>query len=298
MIYISNLKYVEDKLETGGLEFEHVITALPDAVNISNNGANQKNYLHLSVYDESSENLIDSCPKIWEFYETLGPNSPKLLIHCEAGQSRCVFVAFSILMKKYQINFETLSEKILADESSDFEPNLHLKNLNESFKKQLDLLSTMDYQINTSHGAYKNFRFNLLNFNSNNLSIYDLDRNKILWSSMEDQSKGKAYYRCGKCRKKLFKDSHVLKICPNRQNLYLEPIRWMAPMLFDPNLQDPMKGKLYCPVEKCAVKLGHFLWYGEKMTDGSWFGPAFNVSAKKFDRILFDFAVKESDIKF
>ena len=98
------------------------------------------------------------------------------------------------------------------------------------------------------------------------------------------------------------KDSHIVtttkqNITGNRKrnnfsgnsnitaNYYLVPIRWMAPMLFDENLQDPMQGKLYCPKKGCNNKLGHFCWYGEQVNH-EWLGPIFNISSKKADKMF------------
>ena len=232
-------------------------------------------------------------------------NPGRYLIHCQAGQSRSMFAALGIVMAQNMWGFEKAVEEVhkmneAIEDSADtcirqrgpvvfnsqpFNKSKHLNNILDNFKTQLEIFSKLDFSINKNKSSqlYRNFRFNLLNLSETGSAIPS-SKTDILWSNINDKIGGKAHYRCSKCRKKLFQDAHIVK--SSNTNHYLHPLDWMASMLYDPDLLDPVKGKLYCPDKKCANKLGHFLWYGEKIDTGEWMCPVFNVSVKKCDKIV------------
>ena len=61
--------------------------------------------------------------------------------------------------------------------------------------------------------------------------------------------------------------------------LFTEPLRWMGAALEDGAVQ----GKLYCPRESCAARLGTFNWAGMQSASGAWVTPAFQLHLARLD---------------
>lgn len=221
-------------------------------------------YKFLETYDLETERLLDKFEDIIKFYGSDG----SVLIHCVQGQSRSVCACAAIVMYEQKLTYE---------EAMEFMGSMGIltSNMIEAFGKQLQLFERMEYKVeqNTGNPEYRIWRFSMLNIESSSSSIRD-----VLWSSMSDKTDGKVIYRCSKCRRVLFKKSHL--VSTNSSNYYLQPVDWMKSAIVD----NGVNGKLECP--KCQQKLGHFNWYGEATNDKKeWIVPVFNVSSKKVDKM-------------
>ncbi|VDK69410.1 unnamed protein product [Litomosoides sigmodontis] len=181
----------------------------------------------------------------------------RVLVHCEAGISRSVFVVAAYLMQKLQCSPIKAVEYIQR-----IRPIAHP---NDGFMRQLQIFESChfnaDMQVISQCSLYINW---LLDISSNIASSarYAVDKNSpdlVNFSNIE--------YRCRKCRKILFNDRHIMRhkvLIPGKATgdrimeaedcsfgYFISPMKWMA--------LNEHRGKIFC---SCNEKLGHYDWGG------------------------------------
>ncbi|KAF9237379.1 hypothetical protein BU15DRAFT_48773 [Melanogaster broomeanus] len=69
---------------------------------------------------------------------------------------------------------------------------------------------------------------------------------------------------------------------PKCSGYFVEPMKWMEPMLASGDLA----GKIVCPNKKCGAKIGNYDWAGVCCGCKEWVTPSFCISRSKVDEIV------------
>ncbi|KAF8137555.1 hypothetical protein EV363DRAFT_1318315 [Boletus edulis] len=69
---------------------------------------------------------------------------------------------------------------------------------------------------------------------------------------------------------------------PKCSGYFVEPMRWMEPMLASGELA----GKIICPNKKCGVKIGNYDWAGVCCGCKAWVTPGFCIHRSKVDEMV------------
>ncbi|XP_052235802.1 dual specificity protein phosphatase 12-like isoform X2 [Dreissena polymorpha] len=255
-----------------------------------------EDHMFVNCMDLPSADLLSRFDECFKFVDNaLKSPGNRLLIHCFAGVSRSATVMIAYLMYR---------DGMCLDEAYGTVKEMRpIIKPNPGFMEQLELFEQMESKIDESNPMYKTYKLQVMAERiqaGEELSESDL-------CSTDIQTNNESFYRCMKCRQALFKTTSVMrhkmgegeaafdwrsKLPANQKegfvsqtidstdcdkSLFIEPVRWMADSIRD------MEGKLNCP--KCKLKLGSFIWYGEKCPCGTWVAPAFHIQGSKVDLI-------------
>lgn len=214
--------------------------------------------LDLETQDMFASNaLANSLQYISGSVETGG----RVLVHCEAGISRSVFVIAAYLMKKFR-----WSSKEAVQYIQRIRP---MAQPNDGFLQQLQIFNDAnfetDIEIISRCPSYKKWLLVSSSFADRvpgmwqETSSYEQDKE----SSVDVQSE----YRCRKCRRTLFYDDHIIRHTVSTDEATQEvacdvrylllPMKWMSLKEY--------QGKITCPT--CGEKVGRYVW-GGRVCDG------------------------------
>eukprot|EP00242_Pyramimonas_sp_CCMP2087_P015602 CAMPEP_0198201142 /NCGR_PEP_ID=MMETSP1445-20131203/3927_1 /TAXON_ID=36898 /ORGANISM="Pyramimonas sp., Strain CCMP2087" /LENGTH=339 /DNA_ID=CAMNT_0043871337 /DNA_START=23 /DNA_END=1042 /DNA_ORIENTATION=+ len=239
---------------------------------------------------EESVNFIDEALR-----EETRSEGGKVLVHCEAGQSRSAAVVCAWIMAKEGLDFDD-ALSALKEVAPAVEPNA-------GFCEQLRMFGSMGCTIDRTRPAYKHFKAQQLALKRQNDGWLDASTLQALpGTTGEGGGQDGEMYRCKKCRCIL--GSHANQLLhetgrgqeefkyykQNKASLYkgpgiectsyfLEPMLWMEASEIT---QGHTEGKIQC---KCGVRLGTFNWAGEQCSCGKWIVPAFQVAKSRVDTI-------------
>ncbi|KAK0046021.1 dual specificity protein phosphatase 12 [Biomphalaria pfeifferi] len=257
-------------------------------------------YKHVFALDLYDFNLLDLFPECFLFIDQAREGRGTVLVHCQAGISRSSTVVAAYLMQKHLVTKDKALEIIAAVR--------HFIRPNDGFQEQLQLFENMGCRIDKSHPEYRAYQLNKLavRFKCGQFSQGEPVIPSEVYVQPDYSAKGNdAYYKCRKCRMFLFHDgaltSHNIgqgesafdwrsklpaskleqnfaaneAIC--QKSLFVDPLTWMKGKI------NPVQGKLNCP--KCDIKIGSYVWFGEKCPCGAWVAPAFHIDSGKVDKI-------------
>ncbi|KAH9507363.1 dual specificity phosphatase 12 [Bulinus truncatus] len=257
-------------------------------------------YKHVFALDLYDFDLLQLIPECLSFIDQAREGGGAVLVHCQAGISRSSTVVASYIMQKLQVRKDKALEIIAAAR--------HFVRPNDGFQEQLQLFENMGCRIDKSHPEYRAYQLNKLavRFKCGHFTEGDPEIPSEVYVQPDYSAKGNdAYYKCRKCRMFLFHDgaltSHNVgqgesafdwrskvpahkreknfeggeSVC--QRSLFVDPLTWMKGKV------NSVQGKLNCP--KCDIKIGSYVWFGEKCPCGAWVAPAFHIDAGKVDKI-------------
>ncbi|KAL3990122.1 Dual specificity phosphatase catalytic domain family protein [Acanthocheilonema viteae] len=273
------------------LKISHILTIAAEAIPMEKQIVGIS-YMFIFALDTDTQDMFagDLLANALTYIRTSIENNGRILVHCEAGISRSVFVVAAYLMQKLKWSFSKVIKYIQR-----IRP---IALPNDGFMRQLQIFESChfiaDIQVISQCSPYKNW---LLNNSSADDCLalsarFSVDKN--LPDLVDSTS---VEYRCRKCRKILFSDRHIMKhkvltsgtvtddgtIETMDCNLayFILPMEWMS--------LNEHRGKIFC---SCNEKLGHYDWGGricEGITGrpcGTAVRPWIYVNQKKTDRIV------------
>jgi len=297
-IYISDAASVisathRDKLLE--LQIERVLTASAMPVNEIDKLPNVQ-YKFIFMMDMASQDILGDnlLEDAIAYIERAVKDGVNIVVHCEVGVSRSVTLVAAYLMKR----FEWSAKKALYF-IQEKRPNA---GPNSSFMVQLDVFSHIGYKADphtlATSPLYRNFcadhgivpkiggNRKISDDSAASTSRFDPsvpDPRNTPRAQLDEKSPeviaAQYLFRCRRCRKELFYDTHVLYHArgsggttgensdhivnlTNRCTFeyFITPMKWMQ--------VDDFQGKINCP--KCNDKIGHFNWGGNRCSgDGN-----------------------------
>ncbi|XP_052785497.1 dual specificity protein phosphatase 12-like isoform X2 [Mya arenaria] len=286
-----------DSLKEGGIT--HIITVdmIQHYYPESGEAHIDPHHMYINCMDLPSIDLLSKFQECFDFIdEALTSPENKVLIHCFAGMSRSATIMIAYLMYKDGMGLDEAYATV-----KQLKPNIKP---NPGFIEQLELFENMGCKIDEDNLLYRRYRLQVM---SERVQAGDVLADADLGST-DVKINTDSFYKCMKCRQILFKTSSIVQHskgegeaafdwrskmpanlrpadCVNQssgsevceKSLFIEPVRWMAESI------KQMEGKLNCP--KCNLKLGSFIWYGEKCPCGTWVAPAFHIQSSKVDLV-------------
>lgn len=249
---------------------------------------------HVQCLDEPEADLLSFFDECSEFITKGNENKEHVVVHCLSGVSRSSAVVLAYLMKTNQVS---LDEALVLLRTA-----YPKANPNDGFVEQLQLYQAMGCTVDKTNPVYKQYRLQLLASQIQRKQYASKDLLSFLIEELQyTSSSGNKSYKCRKCRLSLFDVTSVIAHEPgsgqtsfkwHKQDLYevdpinyqctslfVEPVRWMLPLL-----EGTVDGKLPCP--KCNGRLGSFNWAGMQCSCGKWVTPAFQIHKNRVDEIL------------
>ncbi|CAL1534830.1 unnamed protein product [Lymnaea stagnalis] len=261
---------------------------------------NKCTYKHIFALDLYDFDLLELFPECFTFIDQARENGGAVLVHCQAGISRSATIVVAYIMQKHVIS-KVRALEIVAAARQFVRPN-------DGFQEQLQLFENMGCRIDKTHSEYRAYQLSKLavRFKCGQFSQGDPEIPSEVYVQPDYSAKGNdAYYKCRKCRMFLFHDgaltSHNIgqgdsafdwrsKVPANKRptnaaggdsvcqrSLFVDPLTWMKGKI------NIVQGKLHCP--KCDIKIGSYVWFGEKCPCGAWVAPAFHIDGGKVDKI-------------
>ncbi|KAL6760314.1 hypothetical protein V8C86DRAFT_2556866 [Haematococcus lacustris] len=261
-------------------------------------------HLHLALPDDEDANLLALLPQAYTFINDClqGPSPGRVLVHCQAGQSRSVATVAAYLMK---------SQGLTADKAvASIQHLWPSAQPNEGFMAQLLLFQDMRCSLDPQHPVFRLWCHRQVGQRWEESGWAEPDVFAQLPTLQETQAQGSTLYRCRKCRQVLASSAQVLpldeaslghKLLGSRKHhrlaaapagqgqagggagaapsLFVSPLAWMAG-----SVVGEVQGKLYCP--GCKERLGSFNWAGITNERGAWITPAFQLHCSKLDTVL------------
>uniref|UniRef100_A0A1I7VPR1 protein-tyrosine-phosphatase n=1 Tax=Loa loa TaxID=7209 RepID=A0A1I7VPR1_LOALO len=291
-LYLSNVQDVLDESRVDRLKNElkitHVLTVTAESIPVEKQIVGIS-YRFIFALDMDTQDMFagDLLANALMYIRTSIENNGRILVHCEAGVSRSVFVVAAYLMQKLQWSSSKAIEYIQR-----IRP---IALPNDGFVQQLQIFESChfvaDIQVISQCPLYRNW---LLNISSANASFAKFPVDKKSSDSIDSTN---IEYRCRKCRKILFNDKHIMRhgvLTPSSVTgdgatettdcsfgYFISPMEWMS-------LREH-RGKISC---SCNEKLGHYDWGGrvcEGMIGrpcGTAVRPWIYVNQNKVDRIV------------
>ncbi|KAK6114186.1 Dual specificity phosphatase catalytic domain family protein [Brugia pahangi] len=291
-LYLSDVQDVLNEFRIDRLKNElkisHVLTVAAEGIPVEKQIVGIS-YMFIYALDTNTQNMFadNLLANALMFIRTSFENNGRVLVHCEAGISRSVFIVAAYLMQKLQWSSTKAIEYIQR-----IRP---IALPNDGFMQQLQIFESChfiaDIQIISQCQLYKNWLLNISSASSARFPLYKKLPNLIdsTWSNVE--------YRCRKCRKILFNDKHILthktmtsrNVTGNEETgiidcgfgHFITPMDWMS--------LNEHRGKISC---SCNEKLGHYDWGGrvcEGMSGrpcGTAVRPWIYVNQNKVDRSM------------
>ncbi|VDM10872.1 unnamed protein product [Wuchereria bancrofti] len=261
-LYLSDVQDVLNEFRINRLKNElkisHILTVAAESIPVEKQIVGIS-YTFIYALDTDTQDMFadDLLANALMFIRTSFENNGRILVHCEAGISRSVFVVAAYLMQKLQWSSTKAVEYIQR-----IRP---IALPNDSFMRQLQIFESChfiaDIQIISQCPLYKNWLLNISSASSARFSLHEKLSYSIdsTWSNVE--------YRCRKCRKILFNDKHIIRhrISTSRNvtddeetetmdcgfGYFISPMDWMS--------LNEHRGKISC---SCNEKLGHYDWGG------------------------------------
>ncbi|KAG1663132.1 hypothetical protein FOA52_000654 [Chlamydomonas sp. UWO 241] len=256
--------------------------------------------------DEVGESLLPHLPDAVAFIAGALDGGGKVLVHCQAGQSRSAAVALAFIMKARGLGAQEALNLVQSKSSAAGGEGACP---NEGFWGQLLLFQDMRCRLDESHPVYRMWCLEQVGKRWEEDGWVDGDTFAVVPGDAELRAGlEQAAYRCRKCRTCVCTQSHVLPVeaaighrmfrnfwqlrqapgkegpTPNTNagpaSLFVEPLSWMAS-----TVTGEVQGKLYCPGQGCSNKLGAFNWSGISNEAGAWVTPAFQLHGSKLDKI-------------
>jgi len=248
------------------------------------------------ITDEEDEDLLELLESCIQFIhdalqDSDGPN--KILVHCEAGQSRSVAVICGYLMKTLKWSLEDALGVVQAANPK-AQPN-------DGFLQQLRLYESMGCALDDARPAYKYHKAQQLARKREREGWLDATLLQALpGTTGAGGGQDGEMFRCRKCRKIVGTHANVFPHLPGQgqaafkyrkqtrdvpvgtecTSLFLEPLSWMNESGI---AEGNVEGKLMC--NGCSSRIGSFAWSGEQCSCGAWVTPAFQLHKAKLDII-------------
>ncbi|VDN01698.1 unnamed protein product [Thelazia callipaeda] len=269
-LYLGDVQDVMDKYRIERLKNEmkisHILTISSEEIPIERR-IDGICYLFLfaldtNVQDMFAENLLARA--ISYIHTNTKNDDGRVLVHCEAGVSRSVFVIAAYLMQKYQ-----WSAKRAVEYVQKIRP---IAQPNDGFIKQLEIFECSDFvadiEIISRRPVYKKW---LLTLSSS--TVVKNSKSSLMFDvSKDSNSLDSVKYRCRKCRQTIFYDDHIVRHEISKSGTvsgdevaiveycsfiyHVLPMKWMT--------LEAYRGKIFC---LCNEKLGHYDW-GGRICDG------------------------------
>ncbi|CAG9533426.1 unnamed protein product [Cercopithifilaria johnstoni] len=291
-LYLSDVQEVLDKFRIDRLKNElkisHILTIAAESISTEKQIVGIS-YMFIFALDTDTQDMFagNLLANALTYIRTSIESNGRILVHCEAGISRSVFVVAAYLMQKLQCSSAKAVEYIQR-----IRP---IALPNDGFMQQLQIFESChfiaDVQVISQCSLYKNW---LLDISSADASSarFSVDKNSPdLIGSMNVE------HRCRKCRKILFNEKHIMRHKVSKPGTvtgdgivetldcsfgyFVSPMEWM--------LLNEHRGRIFC---SCSEKLGHYDWGGRvcKGITGKSCGTAVRpwiyINQNKIDRIV------------
>lgn len=262
-----------------------------------------KNYnrLQVPIDDLDNENLFLWFQAVNDFMDS-ALKQGKVLIHCNAGQSRSVSFVVAYLMKRYHLNYKQALYAIQRKYGKDLKAQP-----NDGFVLQLHLYKHCGCcddvkDLDAKYPEYRAFSMSLLQQNDlqKDSGYKDIDVKpkdnpeyvlrckkcgQILGSSKvivphtpptDDADKQKYFYKTFFWTKEIVGVEKASRECTH---YFVEPLNWMKPEI----QRGELEGRFDC--FKCGSKVGGYHWQGSRCSCGRWMVPAIHLLKAKVDKI-------------
>ncbi|KAM3728058.1 Dual specificity protein phosphatase [Dirofilaria immitis] len=291
-LYLSGVHDVLDEFRIDRLRNElkisHILTIAAESIPVVKQIIGIS-YMFIFALDMATQDMFagDLLTNAIMFIKTTIENNGRILVHCEAGISRSVFVVAAYLMQKFQWS-STKAVGYIQKIRPVALPN-------DGFMRQLQIFENCHFVANihviSQCPLYKKWLLNISSTDASSATFYADEKSPDSVDSMNVE------YRCRKCRKILFNDKHIMKhkiLTPGTISddgatekmdcsfgHFIWPMKWLS-------LNDH-RGKIFC---LCNEKLGHYDWGGRvcEGTDGRPCGTAVRpwiyVNQNKVDRVM------------
>uniref|UniRef100_A0A158Q6S1 protein-tyrosine-phosphatase n=1 Tax=Elaeophora elaphi TaxID=1147741 RepID=A0A158Q6S1_9BILA len=261
-LYLSDVQDVLDEFAVdrikNELEVSHILTVAVESIPMEKHILGIS-YMFIFALDTETQDMFtgDLLANALTYIRTSIENHGRILVHCEAGISRSVFVVAAYLMQKLRWSSAKAIEYIQR-----IRP---IALPNDGFMRQLQIFETChfiaDMDVISQCSLYKNWLLKISSADA--LSArFSVDENS---SDLVDSTN--VEHRCRKCRKILFNDKHIMrhKILTSDAitgdgemetmdcifGYFISPMEWMS--------LSEHRGKISC---SCNEKLGHYDWGG------------------------------------
>jgi len=235
--------------------------------------------LQIPLEDNEFANALTHFPKCLSWLKERLDRRRRVLVHCQAGQSRSPTFVVAYLMWTQDLDVSTALRKVRLIRPASCPNDGFLKQLNFFFRASCNL-SSIEKTVT-----------------GNCIFLAP-----VLYPSM-DQPK-KRTIRCRMCRKGLAElenlvhfrttwtqaaeetgQSNVvvptLRTDEQCSGYFFEPMDWMEEFL----CSGEVAGKIFCPNQHCHAKLGNYDWSGSMCGCSEWITPSFHVAGSKVDEL-------------
>uniref|UniRef100_A0A2K6VU16 protein-tyrosine-phosphatase n=3 Tax=Onchocerca TaxID=6281 RepID=A0A2K6VU16_ONCVO len=291
-LYLSDVHDVLDECRIDRLKNElkitHILTIAAENIPVEKQ-ITGISYMFVFALDMDTQDMFagDLLANAIIYIKTSIENGGRILVHCEAGISRSVFVVAAYIMQKFQWSSAKAVKYIQR-----IRP---IALPNDGFMRQLQIFESCHFianiQIISQCPLYKKWLLNISSNDASSVTFYDDEKSPDSVGPMNIE------YRCRKCRKILFNDKHIMRhkvLTPNTVTghgametmdcnfgYFVLPMEWLS--------LNEHRGKILC---SCNEKLGHYDWGGRvcEGTTGRSCGTAVRpwiyINQNKTDRVV------------